>query len=95
MEGAQEIQMVVSRRRLVQGLKPCRNSGLCLVIYTTRGFNKGAPNGPPPEWLVLSFAAVGVSSPAAQQRPLAARGGSASSPCWGHSKAISLHFFQT
>lgn len=40
-------------------------------------------------FLVLKFAGVRVSSPAAQQRPLVARGGS-SSPRWGHFKRI-LH----
>lgn len=40
-------------------------------------------------FLVLKFAGVRVSSPAAQQRPLVAQGGS-SSPRWGHLKRI-LH----
>lgn len=92
IERAQEIPRATSRKRLVQGLEVCGNLGLGLLIYTTREFTKETPKMPPPGLLVLSFAAV--SSPAAQQRPLAAQGGSSSSPCWGHIKPI-RRFLQT
>lgn len=68
----------IQEARLVHGLEPCWNLGLILVIYTMRELAKETTEGPL-SGLGCSFAGVRVSSPAAQQRPLAARGGSSSS----------------